>query len=178
MHARLRLKKKITPLETYFECTVCFRYHFPRAAVAVILVNSMLMLKSTFLSYLLWINSWSERTESLLLSCLLIPRILRYDLVFFPRELHRDPNVLFVGYKVPHPLEHKVILKIQTTSNSTPVTALNSALNNLKTEIARLRERVDVRILSLHVPVQAAFSTPFNPSLPVQTNVCSRVILC
>ena len=28
-------------------------------------------------------------------------------------QLLKDPNVLFAGYKNPHPLEHKVILRIQ-----------------------------------------------------------------
>ena len=28
-------------------------------------------------------------------------------------QLLKDPNVLFTGYKNPHPLEHKVILRIQ-----------------------------------------------------------------
>ncbi|MCL4152259.1 UNVERIFIED_CONTAM: hypothetical protein GTU68_054200 [Idotea baltica] len=28
-------------------------------------------------------------------------------------QLLRDPNVVFAGYKNPHPLEHKAILRIQ-----------------------------------------------------------------
>ncbi len=28
-------------------------------------------------------------------------------------QLLKDPNVLFAGYKNPHPLEHKIILRIQ-----------------------------------------------------------------
>ena len=35
-------------------------------------------------------------------------------------QLLKDPNVLFAGYKNPHPLENKVILRIQTTSDYTP----------------------------------------------------------
>ena len=33
-------------------------------------------------------------------------------------QLHRDEDVLFAGYKQPHPLEHKVILKVQTSKRS------------------------------------------------------------
>ncbi len=28
-------------------------------------------------------------------------------------QLLKDPNVIFAGYKNPHPLEHKIILRIQ-----------------------------------------------------------------
>ena len=28
-------------------------------------------------------------------------------------QLLKDPNVIFAGYKNPHPLEHKIILRVQ-----------------------------------------------------------------
>lgn len=28
-------------------------------------------------------------------------------------QLLKDPNVIFAGYKNPHPLEHKILLRIQ-----------------------------------------------------------------
>ncbi|RIB14187.1 DNA-directed RNA polymerase, partial [Gigaspora rosea] len=31
-------------------------------------------------------------------------------------KLLEEPQVIFAGYKVPHPLEHNVILKVQTTN--------------------------------------------------------------
>jgi len=34
--------------------------------------------------------------------------------MIFHRQLLRDPQVLFAGYKVPHPLEHKFVLRVQT----------------------------------------------------------------
>ncbi len=34
------------------------------------------------------------------------------------QQLLKDPNVLFAGYKNPHPLEHKVVLRIQVTYNT------------------------------------------------------------
>jgi DNA-directed RNA polymerase II subunit RPB11 len=32
--------------------------------------------------------------------------------VIFCRQLHRDPNVLFAGYKLPHPLQYKIIVRV------------------------------------------------------------------
>lgn len=28
------------------------------------------------------------------------------------RQLHRDENVLFAGYKLPHPLQYKIIVRV------------------------------------------------------------------
>ena len=36
----------------------------------------------------------------------------------------KDPNVLFAGYKNPHPMENKVVVRIQTTSDYAPNDAL------------------------------------------------------
>uniref|UniRef100_A0A1I8EWG5 RNA_pol_L_2 domain-containing protein n=1 Tax=Wuchereria bancrofti TaxID=6293 RepID=A0A1I8EWG5_WUCBA len=33
-------------------------------------------------------------------------------------QLLKDPQVLFAGYKCPHPLEHKFIFRVQTTSDT------------------------------------------------------------
>ncbi|KAI8470296.1 MAG: DNA-directed RNA polymerase [Monoraphidium minutum] len=30
-------------------------------------------------------------------------------------QLHRDPAVLFSGYRIPHPLEPRMLIKVQTT---------------------------------------------------------------
>uniref|UniRef100_A0A8C9PMT0 DNA-directed RNA polymerase RBP11-like dimerisation domain-containing protein n=1 Tax=Spermophilus dauricus TaxID=99837 RepID=A0A8C9PMT0_SPEDA len=35
-------------------------------------------------------------------------------------QLLKDPQVLFAGYKVPHPLEHKIIIRVQTTPDYSP----------------------------------------------------------
>eukprot|EP00162_Nutomonas_longa_P007174 comp17568_c0_seq1/m.29911 comp17568_c0_seq1/g.29911 ORF comp17568_c0_seq1/g.29911 comp17568_c0_seq1/m.29911 type:complete len:112 (+) comp17568_c0_seq1:26-361(+) len=50
---------------------------------------------------------------------------LRYMLI-------RTPEVTFCGYSVPHPLEPKLNLRIQTSSNSDSVAVLRSAIGNLK----------------------------------------------
>jgi len=56
------------------------------------------------------------------------------------QQLLKDPNVLFAGYKNPHPLEHKVILRIQTTSDYTPQDALMNAITDLISELSLFEE--------------------------------------
>ncbi|CAG0884429.1 unnamed protein product [Darwinula stevensoni] len=57
-------------------------------------------------------------------------------------QLLKDPRVIFAGYKVPHPLEHKVILRIQTSSSEyTPQDALMNAITDLLSELSLLEER-------------------------------------
>lgn len=38
----------------------------------------------------------------------------------FVSQLLKDPQVLFAGYKVPHPLEHKIVIRVQTTPEYSP----------------------------------------------------------
>jgi DNA-directed RNA polymerase II subunit RPB11 len=56
-------------------------------------------------------------------------------------QLLKDPNVLFAGYKLPHPREHKFILRIQTTSDYTPQDALMHAITGLFAELSLFEER-------------------------------------
>jgi DNA-directed RNA polymerase subunit L len=53
----------------------------------------------------------------------------------------KDPQVLFAGYKNPHPLEHKIILRVQTTPETSPSDAVASAINDLMAELSLLEER-------------------------------------
>jgi DNA-directed RNA polymerase II subunit RPB11 len=46
-------------------------------------------------------------------------------------QLHSSPQVLFAGYKVPHPLRPYFIIKIQTDGTITPADALESACTKL-----------------------------------------------
>nr|CAH0109472.1 unnamed protein product [Daphnia galeata] len=57
------------------------------------------------------------------------------------RLLLKDPNVLFAGYKQPHPLEHKFILRIQSTPSYSPQDALMNAITDLISELSLLEER-------------------------------------
>ncbi|KAL1140076.1 hypothetical protein AAG570_000008 [Ranatra chinensis] len=59
-------------------------------------------------------------------------------------QLLKDPDVLFAGYKVPHPLEHKFVIRIQTTARYTPHEALIGAITDLISEISLIEERFKV----------------------------------
>ncbi|KAF1765794.1 hypothetical protein GCK72_005747 [Caenorhabditis remanei] len=61
-------------------------------------------------------------------------------------QLLKDPEVLFAGYKNPHPLEHKILLRIQTTSQTTPADALTTAITDLVGELSLLEHRIDAAI--------------------------------
>ena len=63
----------------------------------------------------------------------------------------RDPQVLFAGYKVPHPLEHKFVLRVQTTSDYSPQEAFTNAITDLISEVSLLEERFKVIIIVIIV---------------------------
>ncbi|KAM7270842.1 hypothetical protein ACFE04_030056 [Oxalis oulophora] len=58
-------------------------------------------------------------------------------------QLHRDDNVLFAGYKLPHPLQYKIIVRIHTTSQSSPMQAYNQAINDLDKELDHLKSEFE-----------------------------------
>lgn len=60
--------------------------------------------------------------------------------------------MLFAGYKNPHPLEHKIILRVQTTPETSPSDAVASAINDLMAELSLLEERfiVSLTLYMLH----------------------------
>ncbi|KAL9260124.1 DNA-directed RNA polymerases II, IV and V subunit 11-like protein [Drosera capensis] len=62
------------------------------------------------------------------------------------RQLHRDDNVLFAGYKLPHPLQYKIIVRIHTTSQSSPTQAYNQAINDLDKELDILKSAFETEL--------------------------------
>lgn len=64
--------------------------------------------------------------------------------MIFHRQLLRDPQVLFAGYKVPHPLEHNFVLRVQTTPDYSPQEAFTNAITDLISEVSLLEERFKV----------------------------------
>lgn len=50
------------------------------------------------------------------------------------------PAVLFCGYKVPHPLEPRVLVKIQTDGSISPSEALQQACTKLIVQIGSLKQ--------------------------------------
>lgn len=65
-------------------------------------------------------------------------------------QLLKDPRILFAGYKIPHPLEHKFVLRIQTTPDYTPQEAFTSAITDLMSEISLLEERFQEAVREKH----------------------------
>eukprot|EP00966_Prymnesium_polylepis_P194813 4515968-Prymnesium_polylepis.1 len=57
-------------------------------------------------------------------------------------QLLDDPDVIFSGYRVSHPLEPAIQLKVQTRNEHvTPVAALQAGLTALTSELDRLEDR-------------------------------------
>lgn len=52
--------------------------------------------------------------------------------------------MLFAGYKNPHPLEHKFIIRIQTTSQYSPQEAFMNAITDVMSELSLFEERFKV----------------------------------
>ena len=63
------------------------------------------------------------------------------------RELLEDKEVLFSGYRVPHPLEPAIQLKVQTRSpNPGPVQVVDSALIALNAELKTFKDRFETEL--------------------------------
>eukprot|EP00413_Alexandrium_margalefii_P003545 CAMPEP_0204519412 /NCGR_PEP_ID=MMETSP0661-20131031/4720_1 /ASSEMBLY_ACC=CAM_ASM_000606 /TAXON_ID=109239 /ORGANISM="Alexandrium margalefi, Strain AMGDE01CS-322" /LENGTH=222 /DNA_ID=CAMNT_0051524913 /DNA_START=91 /DNA_END=755 /DNA_ORIENTATION=+ len=58
-------------------------------------------------------------------------------------ELLRNESVLFAGYKVPHPLNHMIELRVQTLPKTSPEIALRHAIANLKEECKSMLDQFD-----------------------------------
>ncbi|CAK9779413.1 RBP11-like subunits of RNA polymerase [Cutaneotrichosporon oleaginosum] len=56
-------------------------------------------------------------------------------------QLLLDPTVLFAGYKVPHPLENVITIKIQTDERSNPADALKRACQLLITQTLNVKKQ-------------------------------------
>lgn len=54
-------------------------------------------------------------------------------------QLHEDPEVIFAGYKIPHPLEWRMMVKVQTKESSTPFDAVQRSLTCLHEEFTSIR---------------------------------------
>mmetsp|Transcript_27538 Transcript_27538/g.76944 ORF Transcript_27538/g.76944 Transcript_27538/m.76944 type:complete len:117 (+) Transcript_27538:89-439(+) len=54
-------------------------------------------------------------------------------------QLLRNPDVIFAGYMMPHPLEHKIVIKVQTTRKSTPNQAMQTAIKELQKDLGSLQ---------------------------------------
>ncbi|CAG8485732.1 2069_t:CDS:2 [Ambispora gerdemannii] len=63
-----------------------------------------------------------------------IGNLIRYQLL-------KENQVTFAGYKMPHPLEHHVTVKVQTVKETAPETMMAKALNDLIGLTGHLRQK-------------------------------------
>jgi DNA-directed RNA polymerase II subunit RPB11 len=70
-----------------------------------------------------------------------VKQIYLISFYFVYSKLLQEPQVIFAGYKIPHPLEHNVIIRVQTTNETKPEAMVAKALNDLITEVGYLRTK-------------------------------------
>lgn len=66
--------------------------------------------------------------------------------------MHRPPvllpptpvQVVFTGYRIPHPLTPMMVVRVQTTDSSNPPDAMLSAIDHLKAEVRQLQQQLDM----------------------------------
>ena len=56
-------------------------------------------------------------------------------------ELLSDPEVVFSGYRVPHPLVHNFELKVRTVDVTTPTDALRKCLKKSINDVVDLEQQ-------------------------------------
>lgn len=96
------------------------------------------------------VNKEDHTLGNMIRKCVLIIHYKYFYFLIFKFFIHsqllKDPNVLFAGYKVPHPLEHKFVIRIQTTSNYSPQDAFMNAITDLISELSLIDERFNEAI--------------------------------
>ena len=55
-------------------------------------------------------------------------------------SLLSDKRVLFAGYRMPHPLEPRLIVKVRTRDNTEPVSVMLDSIDNLQVELRTLED--------------------------------------
>ncbi|KAL2918672.1 DNA-directed RNA polymerase II core subunit [Polyrhizophydium stewartii] len=63
-------------------------------------------------------------------------------------QLLKNPKVIFAGYKMPHPLEHQFVLKIQTTPDTSPLDVLQHEIANLIQEVGTIKLKFENALTS------------------------------
>mmetsp|Transcript_27298 Transcript_27298/g.73782 ORF Transcript_27298/g.73782 Transcript_27298/m.73782 type:complete len:122 (+) Transcript_27298:49-414(+) len=62
-------------------------------------------------------------------------------------QLHSDKHNVFAGYRIPHPLENRLVIKVQTTGAKNPMTSMTHALEDLRSELNTLQTQLDQAFL-------------------------------
>lgn len=79
-------------------------------------------------------------------------------------ELLRNETVIFCGYKVPHPLNHMIELRLQTLPKSSPEMALRHAIANLKQECKSMLDQFDEGVREYKEMVAKSQPPPVPPA--------------
>lgn len=61
-------------------------------------------------------------------------------------ELLNEKNIVFVGYKVPHPLKSDILIKIRTTPKYSPEKAFLKGLRNIKKKVESLESSYEAEL--------------------------------
>jgi DNA-directed RNA polymerase subunit L len=61
------------------------------------------------------------------------------EVLTLSRQLLDHSSVLFAGYRIPHPLENYIVLKVQTAGTIDPPTAIAESINDLILETEHLK---------------------------------------
>eukprot|EP00386_Alphamonas_edax_P012972 GDKI01040231.1.p1 GENE.GDKI01040231.1~~GDKI01040231.1.p1 ORF type:complete len:148 (+),score=41.68 GDKI01040231.1:86-529(+) len=79
----------------------------------------------------------------------------------FRMQMMRDDQVLFSGYQIPHPLEAKMLLRVQTTDKTDPFTAVNHAADSLLKECDTLEEQFKTAMRNHDLKQQQQQAQPY-----------------
>lgn len=75
------------------------------------------------------------------------------------RQLLKDDDVIFAAYKIPHPLEYKLHLKIQTRKDTTPENVLLKAMTEVTRKLEVIENSFSVCVVVLLVIRRSSCST-------------------
>jgi DNA-directed RNA polymerase II subunit RPB11 len=59
-------------------------------------------------------------------------------------QMLRNPDVVFAGYKMPHPLEKELIIKVRATDNTDPISVFKTSIADLRSEIAYMKAQIKI----------------------------------
>lgn len=74
------------------------------------------------------------------------------------RQLLRDPNVLFAGYRCPHPLKALFELKVRTRAESSPASSVMTAARDLNLEFKTIQGKFHAEVEALRNPSRQVFN--------------------
>ncbi|EFJ51599.1 hypothetical protein VOLCADRAFT_103489 [Volvox carteri f. nagariensis] len=63
-------------------------------------------------------------------------------------QLHSDKAMVFAGYRIPHPLEPVMVVKVQTNGTKSPEEAMVHALQDLASEFGYMLNEFDREVMN------------------------------